>query len=108
MTNRTVQYIAGISVCAVLANGALFLLAPHVRSVEISAIVWMTAIGIFVNMLTFRLPRSGQGSIAFIPFVAGVIISPSWMAAVAVIVSVVLAQISKRTARIKAVFNAVS
>jgi len=105
MTNRTVQYIAGISVCAVLANGALFLLAPHVRSVEISAIVWMTAIGIFVNMLTFRLPRSGQGSIAFIPFVAGVIISPSWMAAVAVIVSVVLAQISKRTARIKAVFN---
>jgi signal transduction histidine kinase len=106
MSKRTVVYIIAVSICAVLANGALFLLAPDVRSAEMGAALWMAAIGIFVNMLSFRLPRSGAGSIAFIPFLAAVIITPSWVAAMATIVSMAFAEIVwKRSATIKLFFN---
>jgi signal transduction histidine kinase len=105
MTKRTGLYIAGVSTCAVLANGALFLLAPEVQSADFVAVVWMAAIGIFVNMLTFRLPRSGSGSIAFIPFLAGAIISPTWVACLAAIAAVTFAELSKRSANIKLLFN---
>ncbi len=105
MATRTVVYIGGVSVCAVLANGALFLLAPDVPPVAIVAVIWMAAIGLFVQLLTFNLPRSGTGSIAFIPLLAGAIIAPTWVAAVAAIISISLAEISKRPAPIKLLFN---
>jgi len=105
MATRTVAYITGVSVCAVLANGVLFLLAPEIRSADVVAVVWMAAIGLFVNMLTFRLPRSGSGSIAFIPFLAGAIIAPTWVAAVAAIAALTFAELTKRSANIKVLFN---
>jgi signal transduction histidine kinase len=105
MATRTVLYISGVSVCAVLANGALFLLAPHVQAAELGAVVWMAAIGLFVQLLTFNLPRSGSGSIAFIPLLAAAIIAPTWVAALAAIISVAVAEISKRPAPIKVLFN---
>jgi putative nucleotidyltransferase with HDIG domain len=105
METRTVVYITGVSICAVLANGALFLLAPDVQSADVVAVVWMAAIGIFVNMLTFRLPRGGKASIAFIPFLAGVIIAPSWVAAMATIASMSFAGAWKRSAAMKMLFN---
>ncbi|HLB09814.1 MAG TPA: hypothetical protein VK617_09775, partial [Gemmatimonadaceae bacterium] len=105
MSNRTVLYIIAVSICAVLANGALFLLAPHVQTVEIRAVIWMAAIGLFVHVLTFRLPRGGSGSIAFIPFLAASIISPTWFAAVAASAVIFFAQLSKRSSPVKALFN---
>jgi putative nucleotidyltransferase with HDIG domain len=105
MATRTLVYIVGVSICAVLANGALFLLSPHVQPAEIVAVIWMAAIGIFVNMLTFRLPRSGTASIAFIPFLAGAIIAPSWVAAMATIASMIFAGVWKRSSGVKMLFN---
>lgn len=105
MATRTVVYVGGVSICAVLANGALFLLAPHVQPVAIGAVFWMAAIGLFVQLLTFNLPRSGSGSIAFIPFLAGAIVAPTWIAALAAIICFAFAELSKRPAPIKLLFN---
>src|SRR6478672_543425 len=105
MSNRTVVYILAVSLCAVLLNGALFLLAPQVHSTEVRAVFWMAAIGLFVHVMTFRLPRSGTESIAFIPFLAAVLITPSWIAALAAVSSVLLAAVARRGSAIKAFFN---
>ena len=105
MPNRTVLYIAAVSVCAVLLNGALFLLAPDVQSTEIRAVLWMTVIGMFVHVLTFRLPRSGTESIAFIPFLAAALIAPTWIATLAAISSILFAAIAQRASPIKVFFN---
>ncbi len=105
MSKRTVVYIAIVSICAVLVNGALFLLTPHVNVVELSAILWMAGIGVFVHAMTFRMPRSGTESIAFIPFLAAVLIAPTWIAALASVTSIVLAAIARRHPVVKTFFN---
>ena len=98
MPNRTLLYIAVVRVCAVLTNGALFLLAPDFQLAEVRAVCWMAAIGLFVHVLTFRLPHSGTESIAFIPFLAAALIAPPWLAAMAVLFSIVLVSILRRGA----------
>src|SRR3569623_1842719 len=105
MSKRTVAYIAAVSLCAVLLNGALFLLAPRVQAADVRAVFWMAAIGLFVHVMTFRLPRSGTESIAFIPFLAAVLIAPTWIAALAAVSSVLLAAVARRGAPIKAFIN---
>lgn len=105
MSNRIGLYIGGVSVCAVLANGALFLLAPQVQPNDLRAVVWMAAIGLFAHMMMYRLPRSSDGSIAFIPFLAATIIAPTWIASLAATVTVLLAEMAKRRAPIKVLFN---
>ena len=105
MSNRTVLYIVAVSICAVLLNGALFLVAPVVRVEEVQAVFWMAIIGLFVHALTFRLPRSGTESIAFIPFLAAALIVPTWIAAMTAVVSILVAAIAKRSSPVKAFFN---
>lgn len=105
MSKRTVLYILAVSICAVLLNGALFLRAPDVQSVEVRAVFWMTAIGLFVHALTFRMSRSSTGSIAFIPFLAASLIVPSWIAAVAAVCSVLFTELANRASPIKGFFN---
>jgi putative nucleotidyltransferase with HDIG domain len=105
MSKRTVIYILAVSLCAVLVNGALFLLAPEVRAVEFRAVLWMAAIGLFVQVMTFRLPRSGTESIAFIPFLAAVLIAPSWVAVMAAVASILLIALARRGAAVKTFFN---
>lgn len=105
MPKRTALYIAAVSICAVLTNGALFLLAPELQVAELHAVFWMTAIGMFVHVLTFRLPRSGTESIAFIPFLAAALIAPSWVAILAAVSSILFAAIAQRGSLIKTFFN---
>lgn len=105
MPKRTALYIAAVSICAVLTNGALFLLAPEVRVAEIHAVFWMTAIGMFVHVLTLRLPRSGTESIAFIPFLAAALIAPSWIATLAAVSSILFAAIARHGSPIRTFFN---
>src|SRR3569833_2984070 len=105
MSKRTVVYIMAVSICAVLLNGALFLLAPEVHAAEVRAVLWMAAIGLFVQVMTFRLPRSGTESIAFIPFLAAVVIAPSWIAVMAAVSSILLIALARRGAAIKTLFN---
>lgn len=106
MPKRTIIYILAVSLCAVLLNGALFLVAPQVSAEEVRAVIWMAVIATFGLLLTFRLPRSGSESIAFIPFLAAVLIAPTWIAAVTAVLSVLVTAIAQGQSRLKVLFNA--
>ncbi|MBA2685479.1 MAG: HD-GYP domain-containing protein [Chthoniobacterales bacterium] len=99
------MYITAVGICAVLLNGVLFLHDQYVKPEELRAVICMAAIGMFVHVLTFRLPRSSHGSIAFIPFLAAAIIVPSWIAALTAISSIVVAEVAQKSSRPKALFN---
>jgi hypothetical protein len=51
------------------------------------------------------MPQSSHGSIAFIPFLAAAIIVPSWIAVLAAVCSILVAEIAQRGSPIKALFN---
>ncbi len=106
MPKRTVAYIIAVTLCAVLLNGALYLSAPEVSGEAMRAMIWMAIIAMFGLVLTFRLPRSGTESIAFIPFLAAALINPTWIAALTAAVSVLIAAVVKRQAFVKCFFNA--
>jgi len=105
MLNRTVLYVTLVSVCAVLANGALFLLAPDLQVAEVRAAVWMATVGLFAHVAMHRLRRGSEGSIAFIPWLAAASITPTWVAVAGAAVSVLLAELTKRRAPVKILFN---
>jgi hypothetical protein len=105
MPTRTVLYVVLVSVCAVLANGALFLLAHDPQGVEIRAAVWMATVGLFAHVAMHRLRRGSEGSIAFIPWLAAASITPTWIAIAGAAMSVLLAEYAKRREPVKILFN---
>jgi putative nucleotidyltransferase with HDIG domain len=105
MPTRTALYVALVSVCAVLANGALFLLANEPQSVEIRAAVWMATVGLFAHVAMHRLHRGSAGSIAFIPWLAAASITPTWVAVAGAAISVLVAELAKRREPVKILFN---
>jgi len=105
MPTRTVLYVSLVSVCAVLANGALFLLAHDLQFAEVRAAVWMATVGLFAHMAMHRIRRGSEGSIAFIPWLAAASITPTWLAVVGAALSVLPAEIAKRREPVKILFN---
>jgi putative nucleotidyltransferase with HDIG domain len=55
--------------------------------------------------LAHRLPHSAAGSIGFLPFLAAVLVAPSWVSIVAVVVAVAVVEVASRREALKALFN---
>ena len=105
MPSRTALYIALVSVCAVFANGVLFLLAHDLNGAEIRAAIWMATVALFAHLAMHRLRRGSEGSIAFIPWLAAASITPTWIAIAGAALSVLLAELAKRRKPVKILFN---
>ena len=105
MQRRTLLYVIAVGLCAVLVNGALFLISPVVSAADVRAAFLMAVVGIIALKMMYRLPRSGTGSIAFIPFLAAAIVTASWVAALAASLAILASEIGRRPAPIKALFN---
>jgi len=69
------------------------------------AAFWLSGLGILAQMMLFSLPQGGGGTIAFIPFLALVLVAPHWSSAVAVGGAYVVAEALSRRPLIKAIFN---
>jgi hypothetical protein len=61
--------------------------------------------GVLGQMLLFSLPSGGGGTIAFIPFLALVLVAPHWTSGVSVGLAYVVAEFLSRRTPIKAIFN---
>lgn len=97
-----------VSILAVLAVGqfvALYSLHPEVDTRHVSALILLGALAIVAESLSFFLSAAAKGSIAFIPYLASILVVPSWTA-VAVAVGIKLCvEVSRRAEPIKALFN---
>jgi putative nucleotidyltransferase with HDIG domain len=100
------RYIAIVTAAAIALAVVLAGTDPHVASRDVSALVLLAGLAVIAEMLGFFLATGAKGSIAFIPYLAAVLVVPSW-ATVAVVALVklgveVIAQ--KSTSRV--MFNA--
>jgi putative nucleotidyltransferase with HDIG domain len=105
MRTSTRLFIAFVAVSAVALTTGLYLLQPYVDQQQVTAILILSALAIVGELLAYALARSASGSIAFIPYLASILIAPNWLAVVAVVAVKSITQVAFRRERVKATFN---
>jgi HD-GYP domain-containing protein (c-di-GMP phosphodiesterase class II) len=104
--NRNARiYVAIVCLAGVMAAGGVYLQAPVVPPGAVTAIAVLSALALVAEMLAFVLPHAARGSVAYIPYFAAVLLSPTWATIVAVVAVKVLGEKLIAAPRIKAIFN---
>lgn len=101
----TRHYVAAVCVTAAILVALLYGMQPNVSSTEMSAVAVLAALAVVAEMLTFALPRSSVGSIAFIPYLAAVMVVPSWPTVVAATMAKILPEMVQGRQTQKRIFN---
>jgi putative nucleotidyltransferase with HDIG domain len=105
MSRITRIYVALVCLAALAATTALYLHDPGVSAEAVMAVSLLSGLAVVAELLGFLLPRAARGSVAFIPYLAAVLIAPSWITVAAVVgVKAITERITGQQA-IKAAFN---
>lgn len=107
MKNATKIYFWATTGAALSVTAALVVARPHVSGPELGAIAFFSVLALGAEMLSFVLSRKTTGSIAFIPYLAAILLAPSWVAVLSVISLKLLLGLSQPD-KFKVRFNAVS
>lgn len=101
----TRTYVAFICAFAIVGAVGVYAMQPMTYAHEVSAVIVLAALAAVAELLAFALPRSSHGSIAFIPYLAAVMIAPSWSTIVAAAAARCLTEVVKRRDNLKRAFN---
>jgi putative nucleotidyltransferase with HDIG domain len=105
MPRKIAAYIAFIVVAAIIAAGCVASLPGITDGSAVRAALCFAGIGLVAQIMAFRLPSSAAGSIAFVPYLAAALVAPSLVTVTIVTGCVALAEIQRRAALSKALFN---
>src|SRR5688572_27429344 len=108
MKQITKFYIGTICIAAVIVVAGMYVADPAYGRADVQVLAFLSALAILSEMLAYTLAREGRGSVAFIPYLASVIIVPSWIAVVVVTLVKGLMELVSHVDRRKALFNACS
>jgi putative nucleotidyltransferase with HDIG domain len=106
MRKATRAFIGGVGVATLAATISLYSARPSVSRGEVMAIIFLSALAVIGELWAFVLSRTARGSIAFIPYLATILIAPSWLSVVVVVVIKALTDARARVETPKALFNA--
>jgi putative nucleotidyltransferase with HDIG domain len=98
-------YVTGVIVAAIALSAALYYAYPTVDQRSVNAVYVLAALALASETLGYLLPRSATGSIAFMPYVASVLVVPGWPSVVALLVVKALFELLTRREPIKKLFN---
>lgn len=98
-------YVSTIVAAAAALAGVLYDQSPGIRPDYMQAAFSFALLGLLFQLVTYRKSKGAIGSIAFLPFLAIVVLSPDWTATAAVGVATIIGELFARRAFIKAVFN---
>lgn len=90
------------------ASGALVLSAlgqPAVSDAETQAVLWLSMLGLVSLLQQYQMPSGGSASTAFIPFLACILLSPTWLSICAVASADLVAELVNRRQPVKLAFN---
>lgn len=105
MISRVNFYISGIVTAALGAGAALFVLYHDRPEHWLVAVVCMAGWGLVAQLLGHQIAGDSAGSIASIPYLAGVFLVAGWEMVAAVVASEVIAACVNRRSIIKTIFN---
>jgi putative nucleotidyltransferase with HDIG domain len=105
MKTRVDTFVYGVCVAALFALLASWSAAPSASSIQVQAAACLAILGLIAELLSYELPNGAAGSTSFIPFLAAVLVSGSWVAVAFIGTATLLVQLLHRRAFIKAAFN---
>ena len=81
---RTVVYVSTLCALAGICIAALYHAAPGVTLQQVGTIAILTSVALTADGLTYELADYASGTLASMPYLAAVLIVPSWLTVVAV------------------------
>jgi putative nucleotidyltransferase with HDIG domain len=105
MRRPTAIYVTLVACLAATMTLILFGFEPHVDRAGLAAIGLLAGLAVLAEVLAFLLPRATRGSLAFIAYLAMVVLVPNWCAVVTVLAVKTLTEARARIAWYKAAFN---
>jgi hypothetical protein len=81
------------------------LTAPAVSDAEVQGVLWLSMLGLISLLQQYQMPSGGSASTAFIPFLACILLSPTWVTILAVATADSVAELINRRKPLKLVFN---
>lgn len=105
MRPKSSAFIYGVAAAATAGGVLLYVRSTPLPPDGLIAVVLLAALGVVAEMLAFLLPNAAYGSMAFVPYLAGVLVVPHWTTLVAVATVSALVQVGQRRTMEKAVFN---
>lgn len=106
MMNRRVEvYIFAVVALAIGISARLYVSLEYVSEEQVRVAICFFTLGTLAQVLRYHLARAATGSIAFIPYLALVVLSPNWVAVVAVGSAVAVAEVISSRPHLKTVFN---
>jgi hypothetical protein len=102
-------YITLVALACVSALVVLVWMAPTVEWVHVRAVITISVIALVTHLMGHTLSKSAhsivRGSVSFVPFLAGAILSPDWTAMTGVLTVLVIVQVVRRRSISKSLFN---
>ena len=105
MNKRVEVYILAIVALATCLSAWLYASLDTVSPDHIRVAICFFTLGTLAHILRYHLARAATGSIAFIPYLALVVLSPNWVAVVSIGAAVAVAEVISNRPHIKTVFN---
>jgi len=105
MRNRINLFVAIVAVAALLSGLRLYAVAPAIPEGSTTPLLLLGTLAIVAEFLAYAISGSATGSIAFIPYLASVLIVPSWVSLALTTAIKVALHTARRTQGVKAVFN---
>jgi putative nucleotidyltransferase with HDIG domain len=108
MSSRVKLYVAIVCAAAAMSVAATYVLSPVVPPGWTRAAAALACLGLAFQLGAYHLARKGaSGTIAFLPYLASVLLAPSWISPITVTVAVAVSEVfaGKRRDKLKVVFN---
>lgn len=105
MNKRVELYISAVVILAMGVSAWLYFALDYVDVGTVRAAACFAALATVAHVLRYDLARGASGSIAFIPYLALIVLAPSWVAVVSIASSVAVVEVLSQRQHIKTLFN---
>lgn len=105
MRLRLPLVVGSVLVAALTSVSVAYELAPEQPLLLLKLALGLGGFAVIAELLAYRMPQGGQGSIALIPFLAIALIAPSWQGALVVGAAEGVVQLIGRRSPLKVLFN---
>lgn len=103
---RIKVYVSAVVLASAALAAAVYRLVPDIHPDEVQAAISFAVLGVVFQLVAYRQAAKGTaGSIAFLPFLSAIVISPNWAALASVGAAITVTELFGRRSPIKAVFN---